>query len=246
MTPHQRLVAHVAAGTLDAEDGAHAARCPACAALLSHGVPATDSPSLPPTLSAAARRELGRPVRPWWVLALGLGAANAVLAVAAVTVLEPWNWEASTSAHWLFLAAALVLAALVTAGALLAFAPGRSGLKAALALAALAPVAVLLAGDGHAANPRFVDGVSCLLAVLLLSALPLAAGAWLLTQVAYSPLRALVVGLLSAGVGLLVLQFHCADGASPHLLVFHVLPWAALGAATVLLRRALPTRSHAP
>jgi hypothetical protein len=246
MTPHQRLVDHLAAGALDGEDRSHSARCPACAALLSLGVQAADVVPVRPELLVAARRELASPVRRWWVLAAGLAAANGLLAAATLTALEPWNWGVSTSPHWLFLSAAILLAALVTLGALLALAPARRWLLSALGLAALAPLAVLLAGDGRVANARFLDGASCLFTVLVLSVLPLAGGAWLLTRSAYSPRRALAVGLVSAGVGLLVLQFHCADGASPHLVAFHLLPWAALGGGSVLLRRLLPTWSHAP
>ncbi len=246
MTPHQRLVEHLAAGALDAEDGSHASRCPACAALLSSGPPQTEGQTLPTELLATAHRAVSRPARPWWVLAAGLGAANVALAVAAVALLQSWNWEVSTSPRSLLLGAALLLAALVTAGAVLAFAPARPWRRASLALAALAPVAVLLAADGRAANGHFLQGASCLLTVVVLSALPLALGTWLLTHMAYSPARALAVGLVSAGVGLLVLQFHCADGASRHLLAFHLLPWAALGGVAILLRRALPTASHAP
>lgn len=245
MTPHERLVDHLAAGTVDAEDLAHAGRCAACSALLA----AERAEAPPPPKQAwldAAHRELARPRRPWWVLALSLAAANALLAMAAVFALEAWNWDASTSPRWLFLSAATVLALLVTPGAWLALAPGRRWPRAALGLGALAPLAVLLAADGRAANTRFLQGSSCLLTVLLLSILPLAGGSWLLTRVAYSPLRALAVGLVSAGVGLLALQFHCADGTSSHLLVFHVLPWAALGVLAVLLRRRLPTTSYAP
>jgi Negative regulator of sigma F len=246
VTPHQRLVEHLAAGALDGEDNSHSARCPACAALLSPSVHAADAGKVHLALLDAARRELARPLRRWWVAALALAAANGLLAAATVTALEPWNWTVSTSPHWLFICAALLLAALVTLGALLALAPARRWLLSALGLAALAPVAVLLAGDGRAANARFLDGTSCLLTVLVLSVLPLAGGALLLTRSAYSPRRALAVGLVSAGVGLLVLQFHCADGASPHLVVFHLLPWAALGGASILLRRLLPTSSYAP
>ena len=244
MTPHERLVAHLAAGRVDKEDTSHATRCPACAALLAGEAQQPEAPRQ--AWLDAAHREFARPRQPWWVLALGLAAANALLATVAVFVLEAWNWDASTSPHWLFLMAAGVLAFVVTAGAWLALAPGRRWPKGALGLAALVPLVVLLAADGRAANPRFLQGTSCLLTVLVLSVLPLAGGAWLLTRVAYSPLRALAVGLASAGVGLLALQFHCADGATPHLLVFHLLPWAALGGAAVLLRRQLPTSSYAP
>jgi len=244
MTAHERLLDNLTAGALDGEDRAHAARCPACAALLADE--AAPAAPLRAEWLAAAHQELSRPVRPWWGLAAGLAAANTVLAVVGTAVLVPTNWEASTTPRWLFLAAVAVLGALAVGGAVLALAPRRLWLDGALILAALAPVAVLLAGDGHAAAPHFLDGMACLWAVLALAALPLGGGAWLLTRSAYSPARAVAVGLLSAGVGLLVLQFTCNDGSSRHLLVFHLLPWAALGAVAVLVRRALPTWSYAP
>jgi hypothetical protein len=246
MTPHQRLVRHLAAGGPDAADTAHASRCAACRALLSGAPSELGMPRQQRAWLDAAHLELGRRRRPWWALAFGLGAANALLAVAAVSILEAQNWKLSTSPHWLFLSAAAVLALLLTAGAWLALAPARRWLYAALALAVLAPLFVLLAADGRATHMRFLQGSHCLVTVVVLSLLPLAGGAWLLSRVAYSPLRALAVGLVSAAVGLLALHFHCADGASPHLLVFHLFPWAAVGVAAVLLRRLLPTSSYAP
>jgi hypothetical protein len=204
------------------------------------------TPDKGPAWLDAAHRELAKPRRPWWLLALGLTAANALLATVAVFVLEAWNWEASTSPRWLFLSAATVLAALATAGALLALAPARRWLEVAIGLGAVAALSVLLAADGRASNGPFSAGTSCLWTVLVLALLPLAGGLFLLTRMAYSAWRALAVGLVSGGVGLLALQFHCADGGSPHLLVFHLLPWAALGGAAVLLRRLLPTSSFAP
>jgi hypothetical protein len=244
MTPHERLVEHLSGGALDALDRGHASRCAACAALLSGDGQTVQTPRQ--AWLDAAHRELAKPRRPWWVLALGLAAANALLATASVFVLEAWNWQASTAPRWLFLSAATVLAALVTAGALLALAPGRRWLQVAVGLAAVAPLSVLLAADGRVANSPFLAGAACMRTVFVLSILPLAGGVWLLTRVAYSAWRALAVGLVSGGVGLLALQFHCADGASPHLLAFHLLPWAALGGAAVFVRRLLPTSSFAP
>jgi uncharacterized membrane protein YhfC len=246
MTTHERLVEHLSDGVLDALDRAHASRCAACAALLAGDAQAQKTPPPRQAWLDAAHRELAKPRRSWWVLALVLAAGNTLLATATVFVLEAWNWNASTSPRWLFLAAATVLAALVTAGALLALAPGRRWLQLAVGLAAVAPLSVLLASDGRVADSPFLAGAACLRTVVVLALLPLALGLWLLTRMAYSAWRALTVGLISGGVGLLALQFHCADGASPHLLVFHLLPWAALGGAAVLVRRLLPTSSFAP
>lgn len=242
MSPHQKFVDHLAAGTLDADDASHALGCPACAALLPDGVPDVDG--LRSSWLEAAHRELARPVRPWWALAAGLAGANALLAAAAVATLEPWNWDGSRSGHGRLLGATALLAALVTVGALLALAPRQRWLRGVLGLAALAPVGVLLTTGGVATHP-FLAGAHCLWTAVSLSAVPLAGGLFLLTRVAYSPLRALVVGLTCAGVGLLVLQLHC-DGTQVHVLAFHLLPWVALGAATVLVRRRLPTSSYAP
>jgi hypothetical protein len=245
VTPHDRLIEHLAAGGLDAEDHRHATGCPSCAVLLP-AVPAPADAGATTDLLAALHREAERPHRPWWLLASSLGLANAVLAAASVRALEPWNWDASTSPHWLFVAIAALLAGLATFGVGWALAPGRVRVRVALLLAALAPLGVLVAADGQVANDPFIGGITCLWTVLALSALPLAGGLWVLTRTAYMPVRALAVGLAAAAVSLLVLQFHCADGFRGHLMVFHLLPWAALGGAAVLLRRVLPTWSHAP
>lgn len=246
MSPHSRLVDHLAAGILDAEDRAHAARCTACAALLG-GEAARPRPEDPrPELADAVRRELGRPVRPWWLWPLLLALGNAALAVGAVAVLEPWNWEVSESPRWLLAAAAACLAALGTLGIWLASAPPSPRFQGALLLALAAPLAVLVASDGRVANDRFLDGATCLWTTLALSALPLVAAAFLLTRNAPSALRAGTMGLAAAAVALLVLQFHCADGDRAHLFVFHLLPWGALGALLAVVRRRLPTWSYAP
>jgi len=246
VSAHQRLLQHLTDAALDGEDRGHAARCTACAALLAR--PSQPEKTLPPPQAwlDAAHRELGKPRRRWWVLALVLASANALLATAAVFLLEAWNWEASTSPRWLFLSTVTVLGVLVTAGALLALSPTRRWLEVAIGLAAVAPLAVLLAADGRVLNSPFLAGASCLWTVLLLALLPLAGGLFLLTRMAYSAWRALAVGLVSGGVGLLALQFHCANGESSHLLVFHLLPFVALGGLALLLRRRLPTSSFAP
>ena len=246
MTPHQQLVDHLTEGALDAEDRAHATHCPACAVLLLEGGQDVLSPEVRTAWLNAAHQELTQPVRPWWLPALGLALGNAVLAVSATAVLVPTNWATSTSPRWLFLTAFAVLAALAIGGVFLVLAPRRRWLDVALGLAVLAPVTLLVAADGRVAGQHFLNGMGCLGMVLALALLPLAGSAWLLSQVAYSPTRALAGGLVSAGVGLLVLQFTCDDGSGPHLLVFHVLPWAVLGVAAILVRRALATRSFAP
>ena len=89
---------------------------------------------------------------------LGWRRATPCLATAAVFVLQAWNWDASTSPRWLFLSAATVLAALVTAGALLSLSPPRRWLEVAIGLAAVAPLGVLLAADGRVANAPFSPG----------------------------------------------------------------------------------------
>jgi hypothetical protein len=249
MNPHQRLVDHLAAGVLDAQDTAHTGRCPACAALLPGDVAGAsraglDNPTA--TLGRSLRHELAQRHRPWWVAAAAVGVANALFAALAVVYLEPWNWEVSASPRWRFLGAAALLTALVTLAVGWAVSPGRARLRSALLLAVLTPPAVLFASDGNAAFSHFLDGAKCLWTVLVLSILPLVCGAWLLRRVARSPRRSLAMGLACAGVGLLVLQFHCADGQRAHLALFHLLPWVALGGGAVLGSRALRTWSYAP
>ena len=246
MTPHERLVEHLATGAVDAEDRAHGTRCPACGVLVADGAEDVLPPGVETAWLSVAHRELALPVSPWWRRAAALAAANVVLATTGAAFLVPSNWGVSTTPRWLFLAAVALLGAVAVAGVFLTLAPRRSSPRGGLALALLAPVAVLLAADGQAADRPFLAGAGCLWTVLALAALPLATGSWLLTRSAYNPARALAMGLASAGVGLLVLQLTCEDGSSPHLLVFHLLPWAALGALAVLIRRALPTWSYAP
>ena len=245
MTAHQRLVEHLAEGLLDKEDHAHAARCPACRALLAAEGPDVFGAEAEAALLDAARRELKRRAMPWWLPAVLLGLGNGLLAAAAVFILQAGNWQASAARHGLLLTAGIWLAVLATLGALFALAPRRQWVWAVYGLAAGAPPLVLLSVGGRLSAEPLLAGAHCLTTCVSLSALPLLAGAWVLTRVAYSPMRALAVGLGSAGVGLLVLQLHC-DGAMAHVLTFHLLPWAALGVLAIALRRVLPTRSYAP
>jgi len=247
VSPHARLLEHLTADALDAADRTHAASCPACAALLP-GQPWPPRPEDHPRadLLAPARRELRRRRRPGWLWPALLAAGNAALALAAVVYLEPWNWEVSARPHWVFVTVALLLTALATLGILWASAPPPNGARGVLLLALLAPLAVLAGSDGHVAHEHFLEGMECLWQTVLLGAAPLAAGAWLLTRTARSSVRALAMGLAAAGVGLLVLQLHCADGHRAHLLVFHLLPWAALAGLLVLVRRWLPSWSYSP
>jgi hypothetical protein len=249
VTPHDRFIDHLAAGALDAEDTAHAARCRACAGLLpgtGAGATPTSRDDPPAFLLRAVHRELVQRRHPWWIQAIAVGAANAIFAALAIVYLEPWNWDLSTSPRWRFVLAAALLTALVTLGVGWALSPARAWTRTALLLAALTPPMVLFASDGHSGSKPFFDGTPCLWTVLLLSIPPLASGAWLLSRVARSPTRSLAMGLACAGVGLLALQFHCANGQPAHLATFHLLPWVAIGIGAVLGSRALRTWSYAP
>jgi hypothetical protein len=95
-------------------------------------------------------------------------------------------------------------------------------------------------------KPPLEGMLGCMGSEVVLSVLPMAVALVLLCRSAFQPVRALAAGLSAAGVSLLLLHLHCADGTVSHLMAAHVAPWLLLAGVAVLVRSRLPTRSHAP
>jgi hypothetical protein len=88
--------------------------------------------------------------------------------------------------------------------------------------------------------------MACLTSELGLSVLPCVVAVYLLTRSAFAPAKAWTAGAAAAAAGLFALHLHCPNGSAAHLAVFHVFPWLLLATGVVLVRRALPSWSHAP
>src|SRR2546423_681929 len=120
----------------------------------------------------------------------------------------------------------------------------RGARSAYEAMTPAAAPAVGIAGSGlDDPRPFATAGMACVSTEIALSAVPVAFALWLLARsTAFSPMRALVVGLAGGATGMVALHIHCPIGTPEHLFVFHVLPWVLIALGAVAVRRRLPTR----
>jgi hypothetical protein len=249
MSECDRFLDALSSDRLEQAHRTHARGCPICGPLLP-GEAAVDAVPPPPSLEAVRSRALEvlrtTPVRPWTREARLLVLLQAGIALGMVAVLGPTNWRSPFSDQVALGAVAVVLLAVLTLGTVLALAPGRRRPRLLLWLVPLVPPLVVLSGNGVHTTSTLRSALPCPTTVVLGGAVPLAVGLALLRSTALDGARALALGLCAAATGLFVLHWHCGDGSAPHLLVFHLLPWLALGLFAIPLRRALPTRSHVP
>lgn len=183
--------------------------------------------------------------RPWWHDALALSALNLTFALVPATVVS-WSTGQHAS-HLVRLANAAMLSVLLVAGAVSAIRPRAAARRGTMeGLAVVAAIGVALGGSGAGSDVPFSNGLSCALIVVGLGAGPAVVAARLLSSFAFSWSRAVLGAMAAAAPGVLTLHFHCPIGTLAHLGVFHVAPWLAVAAATVVLRWYLPSRSFAP
>jgi len=223
-------------------DAAHLEACTECRALqaaMSSPAPAVDLERLKrPALAAlqAAPRAV-----PWWAGALALTGVTALAAVAGVG-----GMSSHTEQHVSALmrnASSAAWAATMLAAALLAVMPGSRGLRALL-LGSVAGcfVLTLLAASGHDAG----WGVKCALTESVVALVPMIAALAVLSGFAFDATRALAAGIAASSAGLLAVHLHCPDGSLAHVVAFHLAPVLVLAAVTLVVRRLLPSRTHAP
>ena len=199
------------------------------------------------TLRAQVHAELARAPRatPWWVGAAVLVGLNLAAAAGALLVLSS---NAAMSSHsqlrWAIAGGLLII---IAAGSVLGLRPGRQAPRVALMVVAGAVFALawLLGAEARPEMP-FWAGTSCATTECLVSMVPLVTGLLLLTRFGFDPLRTALVGMSSAGVGLLALHLHCGNGAWGHVAMFHALPCAVMVGALLIVRRAMPSKTFAP
>ena len=197
-------------------------------------------------LAEAARAELAaKPVAPpWWRDALLLLGVNALTAAGALAAMKPADSPGEPMVRF---GVAAVLFVVLTVGALVAIRPGSKSLRGVfVAGVVVAAVAAVFGGDGVELTKPFARGIGCAMTECLLSIPTLGVAMFVLSRFAASPMRTLTAGAASAAAGVLVLHLHCPIGTVDHLAVFHVLPWLALAGLVLLVRRWVPTKSHAP
>lgn len=197
-------------------------------------------------LADAARAELAAnpAVRPWWRDAALLLGVNVLTAAGALAALKPVESPGEPMVRF---GVAAILFVVLTLGALVAIRPGARSLRGVfLAGVVVAVVAAVFGGDGVESTRPFARGIGCAVTECLLSIPTLGVALLVLSRFAASPMRTIAAGAASAAAGVLVLHLHCPIGTVDHLAVFHVLPWLALVGLVLLVRRAVPTKSHAP
>ena len=248
MTDCDRFVESLASDRLGPADRAHALGCPVCGSLL----PASgDSPPEgAPALEALRLRSLEElrqtPLSPWTRQAGWLAVLQGAVALSAVGLLGPTNWRSPTVPQPPLVLTGALLLLLVTAGTVLALAPGRRRPRTLLLLLAVLPVLLVLSGNGVHTAITLGSSLSCLYTVLLTGLLPVVVGVMVLRGMAFDAGRAVGLGSTAAATGVFALHWHCTDGSAPHLLAFHVLPWLLLAVLVIPARRAVHTRSHVP
>jgi len=248
MSDCDRFLEALSSDRLDAAARAHAASCPVCRPLLPGEAP-------PPAGSTATLEEVrGKalealrttPLRPWTRDAARFALLQAAVALVVSGLLGARNWASPMAHHVALAVVGAVLLVVVTLGSVLALAPGRRGARWMLLLIPVVPALLVSSGNGLQTVPTVQSALPCLVTVVLTAVIPLAVGLALLRGMALDAPRTAALGLSAAATGLFALHWHCTDGTASHLMIYHALPWVALGLLAIPLRRALPTESHVP
>lgn len=256
MTPDcDRVLSHLGE-ELSGELLAHAQNCADCQKvqqsyrLLEGGrrVPAQSARDL--ALPAAAALELRKHprARPWWWGTVALALTYLALVLLAVVVLGPPRRAGVPPQPLALQAVGIGLALLSTLGFLAALSPRARAARTALflLLGFLLLGILAFAPSTDEAGPFLAGGMPCLTVEVVMSLLPIGLGIWLLTRSAFHPIRSLLLLFCAATAGLVVLCFHCSNGLSSHLLVFHLAPWLALAALAWAVRAKARSHSFAP
>jgi hypothetical protein len=217
-------------------------------AVLDRAAAGPSSEALPSALAAAQAELLLQPVaRAWWLDALAIVGANLVVCLGAAVVLGGTGRSGAHTSEVLAASAAALMAAVLLVGAVAAIAPRwRWARLLLIPLALVAGLSAAFASSGFDPGLPFARGIGCTATECVMALVPLSVSLFALTRFAASALRSAVVGLSAGAGGVLAVHLHCPNGTLSHLLVFHLLPWAALAGLAVLVRRRLPSRSVAP
>jgi hypothetical protein len=248
MSDCDRFLEALSSDQLDPAARTHAASCPVCRPLLPAEAP-------PPAGSTATLEQVrGRalealrttPLRPWTRDAARFALLQAAVALVVSGMLGARNWTSPMAHHAALAVVGAVLLVVITLGSVLALAPGRRGARWMLLLVPVVPALLIFSGNGVQTTPTVQSALPCLVTVVLTAVIPLAVGLALLRGMALDAPRTGALGLSAAATGLFALHWHCTDGTVSHLMIYHALPWVALGLLAIPLRRALPTENHVP
>jgi hypothetical protein len=256
MTPDcERLLSHLGE-PLSGELLAHAQSCAECQKVqqsyrILQGVgslPGHDPPDLALPSAAAVELRKHPRARPWWWGAVALVLTYLALIWVGVVMIGTPQRSGSPPLPRALQAVGIGLALLSVVGFVTSLAPRGRRARVALFpfLAALLLGILLSAPLSHDTGNFVAQGMSCLIVEVVISLLPIGLGIWLLTRTAFNPIRSLLLPFCAATAGLVVLCFHCPNGLTSHLLVFHLAPWLALGALAWAVRAKSRSHSYAP
>lgn len=191
---------------------------------------------------ALAELELTPRARPWWAGAIGFLALCTLATGLGMWLLPPAVVQHASMTLRQASAAAWAIAML--AGGFFAVMPGGRGARAALMVGVVGCFALTLAAaSGH--DPGY-GGLGCGLIEWMIALLPLGLALLVLSGFAFDATRALSAGVAATSAGMLAVHLHCPNGTLSHQALFHLAPIGVAAVATVLIRRMLPSRSHAP
>jgi hypothetical protein len=182
-----------------------------------------------------------RPLAPTWVLALGLVAIGAAIALGGAAIVGLQGFLAlAPRARLLIFGTLLLLAGAAATQAVRQWIPGSAarvppGALLAIVAAALLGVFALLLHDYR--TEHFVAaGIACLLTGLAYAIPAGLVGWWLLHRgYAVSGVAAgLVAGVFAGLTGVALLELHCTNFEALHVLVWHTLVVPVSGAAGAL------------
>ena len=248
MSDCDRFLEALASDQLDEAARAHAASCPICRPLLPDDPPpdAASAASLEQVRTRALEALRTTPLRPWTRDAARFALLQGAVAVVVSGMLGARNWSSPMAHHLALAVVGAILLVLVTLGSVLALAPGRRWSRWLLLTVPVVPALLVASGNGIHTATTMQSALPCLLTVVLTAVIPLAVGLALLRGMALDAARTGALALTAAATGLFALQWHCTDGSASHLMLYHALPWLALGLLAIPLRRALPTQNHVP
>lgn len=208
----------------------------------------SSSEPLPAELEARLRRaveaELGTPTRPW-------GRDAAVFVVVTVVLFCGGSFMFNTSLSPMDVSApiwgqSLALLAVALIAGVAGLAPWPQRTSRPLLLGSLVGGAVLVTQLFSMELSAFTPRAGCFAWELVCSLIP--AGIALVAAKQHAPRlsRAMVLGWAAGTMSLAVMQLKCPHRDVGHVLLFHVAPLLLVVAATMFVRRRLPTISYAP
>jgi hypothetical protein len=191
---------------------------------------------------------LAQPIaRPWQWTAAAVLILEFLLGGGAWALMSRQGWIRNAAPLPVLLAIAALVAGTLGISTFASLSPRRALGRVALGLALVTGLAVTFGGSAiRVDRPAFQGAIPCGMAESMVALVPLALLLFLLNRFAARPVQALLAAVTASGVGMLVLHFHCPNGAPLHLFLGHIFPGLLLGLLAVGARQMFRTRIFAP